>query len=147
MHSSLPTGSQEVSEVYKTAIELAGNSTASNSMTSAYHNGETSWGGRPSVLHIEPNSATTSRDAETATRGQEAQPADAETYPQRKSEPKASSAPVTFDRTLKRSRPRQASNKIERRGLAVVTLRRIEFPDGRRITQLIPYGIGDPSSP
>jgi hypothetical protein len=44
--------------------------------------------------------------------------------------------------TAKPKRPlvRQASHRApDRRGLALMTLRTIEFPDGRRITELIPY--------
>jgi hypothetical protein len=39
----------------------------------------------------------------------------------------------------KRPSQRQASRQAERRGLALMTLRTIEFPDGRRATMLIPY--------
>ena len=54
------------------------------------------------------------------------------------------SAPAATDRTSKRPRSRQLSSHSERRALAVMTLRTIEFPDGRRITQLIPLGGGEP---
>jgi hypothetical protein len=170
LHSSLQMGSQEVSEVNKPAIRTDGNSMAPNLVTPkpSYHD-ESSGGGRQDDLRAESNPATVSPDVQlkTATRGKEAQPADAEASsdePQRRSEPKvrpsapsdpsgnpqanaASSAPVATDRSLKRSRYRQAGNTFERRALAVMTLRTIEFPDGRRITQLIPYRGGDPSSP
>jgi hypothetical protein len=33
----------------------------------------------------------------------------------------------------------QASSRSEKSGLALMTLRTIEFPDGRRVTQLLPY--------
>jgi hypothetical protein len=46
------------------------------------------------------------------------------------------SAPVAKP---KRPSPRQASRLPERRALALMTLRTIEFPDGRRATMLIPY--------
>jgi hypothetical protein len=49
----------------------------------------------------------------------------------------ASSTPGNVARTLKL--PRQASNRSEKRTLALMTLRTIQFPDGRRVTQLIPY--------
>lgn len=39
----------------------------------------------------------------------------------------------------KRPSQRQASRHPEKRGLALMTLRTIEFPDGRRATMLIPY--------
>jgi hypothetical protein len=39
----------------------------------------------------------------------------------------------------KRPHSRQASRPSEKRALALMTLRTIEFPDGRRVTQLIPY--------
>jgi hypothetical protein len=39
----------------------------------------------------------------------------------------------------KRPHSRQASRPPEKRALALMTLRTIEFPDGRRVTQLIPY--------
>jgi hypothetical protein len=54
-------------------------------------------------------------------------------------------APAPPERTVRRrhSNSRQAINHGDRRALAVMTLRTIEFPDGRRITQLIPYGGGE----
>src|SRR6202022_3906610 len=50
-----------------------------------------------------------------------------------------STAPATTARPVKRPHPRQASNRSEKSALALMTLRTIEFPDGRRVTQLIPY--------
>jgi hypothetical protein len=64
----------------------------------------------------------------------------------RTSQTDVSSAPEANDRTPKRSHSRQAGSHGERRALAVMTLRTIEFPDGRRITQLIPLGGGEPFS-
>jgi hypothetical protein len=64
----------------------------------------------------------------------------------RTSQTDVSSAPEANDRISKRSHPRQAGSHGERRALAVMTLRTIEFPDGRRITQLIPLGGGEPLS-
>jgi hypothetical protein len=58
-------------------------------------------------------------------------------------QPSASSALPATGRISKRPPSRQADNHSERRALAVMTLRTIEFPDGRRITQLIPYGGGE----
>jgi cytoskeletal protein RodZ len=51
--------------------------------------------------------------------------------------------PATAARPMKRSHPRQASSRSERSALALMTLRTIEFPDGRRVTQLIPYRNGE----
>lgn len=56
----------------------------------------------------------------------------------------AASAPAALDRSSKRSHSRQAGSHVEKRKLVAMTLRTIEFPDGRRITQLIPLGGGDP---
>jgi hypothetical protein len=58
-------------------------------------------------------------------------------------QPSASSALAATGRISKRPHSRHADNHSERRALAVMTLRTIEFPDGRRITQLIPYGGGE----
>ena len=44
---------------------------------------------------------------------------------------------------VKRPHLRQASRRSDRRALALMTLRTIEFPDGRRVTQLIPYRSGE----
>jgi hypothetical protein len=50
----------------------------------------------------------------------------------------SSNAPVALAKP-KRPSQRQASRPPERRALALMTLRTIEFPDGRRATMLIPY--------
>jgi hypothetical protein len=55
----------------------------------------------------------------------------------------ASSVPGVIDRPSRRPHSRQASGHIEKRRLAIMTLRTIEFPDGRRITQLIPLEGGE----
>jgi hypothetical protein len=55
----------------------------------------------------------------------------------------AASAPGAIDRPSKRSHSRQAGSHFEKRKLVAMTLRTIEFPDGRRITQLIPLGGGE----
>jgi hypothetical protein len=55
----------------------------------------------------------------------------------------AAPAPAAIDRPSKRSHSRQAGSHAEKRKLVAMTLRTIEFPDGRRITQLIPLGGGD----
>ena len=49
----------------------------------------------------------------------------------------ASIAPAA--KPAKRTRVRQASRGSEKRPLEVMTLRTVELPDGRRMTQLIPY--------
>jgi hypothetical protein len=49
-------------------------------------------------------------------------------------------APDTADPAPKRPPSRQAGNRSEQRGLALMTLRTVEYPDGRRETRLIPYG-------
>jgi hypothetical protein len=64
----------------------------------------------------------------------------------RTSQTDVSSAPEANERISKRSHSRQARSHGEGRALAVMTLRTIEFPDGRRITQLIPLGGGEPFS-
>lgn len=51
----------------------------------------------------------------------------------------ASTGPAAAARTVSRPRPRQAGNHSEKHGLALMTLRTIEYPDGRRVSQLIPY--------
>ena len=51
----------------------------------------------------------------------------------------SSIAPAAAAKTAKRPHLRQASSRSEKRGLALMTLRTIEFPDGRRVSQLIPY--------
>jgi len=49
-------------------------------------------------------------------------------------------APGVIDGPSKRPHSRQAGSHVEKRKLVAMTLRTIEFPDGRRITQLIPLG-------
>jgi len=55
----------------------------------------------------------------------------------------AASIPAAAAKTVKRPHLRQAGGRsekpAERRALELMTLRTIEFPDGRRVTQLIPY--------
>lgn len=53
----------------------------------------------------------------------------------------ASIAPAA--KSAKRPHVRQASRRSERQPLEVMTLRTIELPDGRRLTQLIPHRSGD----
>ncbi len=53
-------------------------------------------------------------------------------------------SPATSAKAVTQRHPRQASGRseksgAEKSGLAVMTLRTIEFPDGRRVTRLIPY--------
>jgi hypothetical protein len=54
-----------------------------------------------------------------------------------------SSAAAALDKPSKRFHSRQAGSHVEKRKLVAMTLRTIEFPDGRRITQLIPLGDGE----
>lgn len=55
----------------------------------------------------------------------------------------ASTAAVLVAKPMKRPHLRQAHS--EKPALALMTLRTIEFPDGRRITQLLPYRNGEPA--
>ncbi|MGZ5922851.1 MAG: hypothetical protein ACXWLT_13890 [Rhizomicrobium sp.] len=55
----------------------------------------------------------------------------------------ASIAPAAAAKATKRPHLRQASRHSEKRGLALMTLRTIEFSDGRRVSQLIPYRRGE----
>lgn len=56
----------------------------------------------------------------------------------------ASTAPASAAMTPKRPHVRQASRRSDKRPLEVMTLRTIELPDGRRMTQLVPYRHGNP---
>jgi hypothetical protein len=51
----------------------------------------------------------------------------------------ASIAPASTAKSQKRPQVRQASRGSEKRPLEMMTLRTVELPDGRRMTQLIPY--------
>jgi hypothetical protein len=53
-----------------------------------------------------------------------------------------STAAATTARPVKRPHLRQANSRSEKSRLTLMTLRTIEFPDGRRVTQLIPYRSG-----
>jgi hypothetical protein len=44
---------------------------------------------------------------------------------------------------LKRPHQQRLASRSEKPALALMTLRTIEFPDGHRITQLLPYRDGD----
>jgi hypothetical protein len=55
----------------------------------------------------------------------------------------ASIAPASAPMTPKRPHGRQASRRSDKRPLEVMTLRTIELPDGRRMTQLVPYRSGN----
>jgi hypothetical protein len=51
-------------------------------------------------------------------------------------------SPATLAKAVRQRHPRSGRSEkpgIEKSGLAVMTLRTIEFPDGRRVTRLIPY--------
>ena len=58
-------------------------------------------------------------------------------------QPAASTAPATAARPVKRPHPRQAGSRSEKSALALMILRTIEFPDGRRVTRLLPYRNGE----
>ena len=60
-----------------------------------------------------------------------------------KSQPAVSSTPTTATPPVKRPHPRQASGRPQKSGLTLMILRTIEFPDGRRVTKLIPYRNGE----
>jgi len=55
----------------------------------------------------------------------------------------ASAAPASAAMPPKRPHVRQASRRSDKRPLEVMTLRTIELPDGRRMTQLVPYRRSD----
>ncbi|SHH68490.1 hypothetical protein [Bradyrhizobium erythrophlei] len=55
----------------------------------------------------------------------------------------ASAAPASAAIPPKRPHVRQASRRSDKRPLEVMTLRTIELPDGRRMTQLVPYRRSD----
>jgi hypothetical protein len=55
----------------------------------------------------------------------------------------ASGAPASAAIPPKRPHFRQASRRSDKRPLEVMTLRTIELPDGRRMTQLVPYRRSD----
>jgi hypothetical protein len=52
---------------------------------------------------------------------------------------KVAVAPTTVEKAQKPRAARQARGRPEQSGLTLMTLRTIEFPDGHRVTQLIPY--------
>jgi hypothetical protein len=58
----------------------------------------------------------------------------------------AFTAPAAPAKTVKPKRPHQQrlASRSEKPALALMTLRTIEFPDGHRVTQLLPYRGGDP---
>ncbi|MDB5611738.1 MAG: hypothetical protein JWP25_8638 [Bradyrhizobium sp.] len=52
----------------------------------------------------------------------------------------AATVPATAAKTVRRPHQRQAGGRLKKPApLALMTLRTIEYPDGRRVTQLIPY--------
>jgi hypothetical protein len=59
--------------------------------------------------------------------------------------PAASTAAAAAAKTVKPTRPHQQrlASRSEKPALALMTLRTIEFPDGHRVTQLLPYRDGD----
>jgi hypothetical protein len=58
-------------------------------------------------------------------------------------QPAVSLVPTTAARPVKRPHSRQAGNRSEKSALTLMILRTIEFPDGRRLTKLIPYRNGE----
>lgn len=52
-------------------------------------------------------------------------------------------APTEAAKTVAPPRPRRANQRSEKRALALMTLRTIEYPDGHRVTRLIPYRGGE----
>jgi hypothetical protein len=93
-----------------------------------------------------PDLQTRSADAEVspADAKQEAtQPVEAASPAVPSNRQAAASIPAAAAKTVKRPHLRQAGGRsekpAERRALELMTLRTIEFPDGRRVTQLIPY--------
>jgi hypothetical protein len=58
-------------------------------------------------------------------------------------QPVASTAPASAAVTPKHLHVRQESRRSDKRPLEVMTLRTIELPDGRRMTQLVPYRSGN----
>jgi hypothetical protein len=81
------------------------------------------------------------RSAHAEIRADEAKPAEKAVVPAKPS-PRVltASASSPADNAARPSkRHRQASNRPEKRKLELMTLRTIQFDDGRRVTQLIPY--------
>lgn len=81
----------------------------------------------------EPAQQDPARHEEAKQSAQGASPGNAQTI--------ALTAPAA--KTAKRPHIRQASRRSERQPLELMTLRTIELPDGRRMTQLIPHRGGD----
>jgi hypothetical protein len=90
---------------------------------------------------VTPSPDPQARSAHAEIPADEAKPAEKAVVP---AKPAArvltASASSTADSAARPSkRHRQASNRPEKRRLELMTLRTIEFDDGRRVTQLIPY--------
>jgi hypothetical protein len=92
---------------------------------------------REAKQHVEAPVPETNQDNSAPARQEEKQPAQAVSPGSAQSV--ASIAPASAAKTPKRPYVRQASRRSERRPLEMMTLRTVELPDGRRMTQLIPY--------
>jgi hypothetical protein len=104
----------------------------------------------PSEQGAEPQSSEPSQTQQSLAAYAEVSPAEAR---QEVRQPSLAASPVsannpqpaasTATRPVKRPRARPAGGgHSEKSRLALMTLRTIEFPDGRRVTQLIPYRNG-----
>jgi hypothetical protein len=90
---------------------------------------------------VTPSPDPQARSAHAEIPADEAKPAEKAVVPAKPS-PRVltASASSTADNAARPSkRHRQASNRPEKRKLELMTLRTIQFHDGRRVTQLIPY--------
>lgn len=96
--------------------------------------------------HAEVQASETNQDNSAPAKHEEKQPAQAVSpgaVQPGNPQSVASTAPASAATTPKRPHVRQASRRSDKRPLEVMTLRTIELPDGRRMTQLIPYRRGD----
>jgi hypothetical protein len=90
---------------------------------------------------VTPSSDPQARSAHAEIPADEAKPVEKAVVPAKPAaRVLAASASSTADNAARPSkRHRQASNRPEKRRLELMTLRTIQFDDGRRVTQLIPY--------
>jgi hypothetical protein len=94
----------------------------------------------PAAATPSPDSPTRLAHAEISADG--VRPAEVpDVRPSKSAAPRAATASDSADIDARPSRPhrRHAGNRPAKRRLEVMTLRTIEFPDGRRVTRLIPY--------
>ncbi|MGZ5875796.1 MAG: hypothetical protein ACXWKP_27260 [Bradyrhizobium sp.] len=92
---------------------------------------------REAKQYVEVPVPETDQDNSAPARQEEKQPAQAVSPGNAQSV--AAIAPASAAKTPKRPYVRQASRRSEKRPLEMMTLRIVELPDGRRMTQLIPY--------